>query len=140
MYFSKVLMQFFENQTVRFLFSGGMTACLYFGLTYVLLTLGTTSWLSALLAYLIAFSVGYTAHKIFTFQSTSSHSVSLPRYAALQIGCAAIAAVSASGAELFGLRQPSLISLLSTIVLGAASYLVTSKWVFSNDKKPQQSI
>lgn len=130
----------FENQTVRFLFAGGMTACLYFGLIYVLLTLGVTSWLSALLAYLVAFSVGYTAQKFFTFQSRSNHSVSLPRYAALQVGCAAIAAVSASGAERFGLTQPSLISFLSTVVLGSVSYLVSSKWVFSNDKKAQRSI
>jgi len=130
-------MQLFENQTVRFLFSGGMTACLYFGLIYVLLTLGVTSWLSALLAYLVAFSVGYTAHKFFTFQSRSNHSVSLPRYAALQIGCAAIAAVSASVVERFGLTQPLSISLLSTIALGVVSYLVSSKWVFSNDKKTQ---
>jgi putative flippase GtrA len=128
---SGLLMRPFENQSFRFLFAGGMTAFLYFGLIYVLLTLGVTSWLSALFAYLTAFSVGYTAQKVFTFQSRSSHLVSLPRYAALQVGCASIAAVSASGAERFGLTQPLIISLLSTIVLGTVSYLVSSKWVFS---------
>lgn len=120
-----------ENQTVRFLSAGSMTAFLYFGLIYVLLTLGMPSWLSALVAYLAAFSVGYVAHKFFTFQSVASHSTSLPRYALLQISCAAIATVSAGAAERFGLTQPLIISLISTVVLGTVSYLASSKWVFS---------
>lgn len=120
----------FENQTIRFLFSGGVTACLYFVFFYLLLEFGVIGWLSAFLAYLLAFSIAYAAHKYFTFESRSNHSVSLPRYAALQVGCSAISAVSAIGAERLGLTQPLMISLLSTVVLGSLSYLVSSKWVF----------
>lgn len=127
-------MRHFENKSVRFLFSGGMTACLYFALIYIFLNHGMASWLSALIAYLFSFSIGYMAQKFFTFQSKSSHSVSLPRYTALQFGCAAFAAISASGAEKLGLIQPFLISLLSTFFLGVVSYFVSSKWVFSNEK------
>ena len=126
-----------EIRSVRFLFAGGMTAGLYFGIIYMLLILDVPSWLAALIAYLLAFTVGYAVQKFFTFQSKSNHSVSLPRYAVLQGCCATIAALCAFGAERFGLTQPLMISLLSTSILGVVTYLVSSKWVFQNDKNTQ---
>ena len=126
-----LLMRALDNQTIRFIFAGGVAACIYLAVIYVFLILGIPSWLSALLAYLVAFLIGYTAHKYFTFQSRSSHSTSLPRYAVLQIGSAAIAALSASGAERVGLTHPLMVSLLSTVFLGTVSFIASSKWVFS---------
>jgi putative flippase GtrA len=120
----------FEIRTLRFVFAGGMTACLYFLIFYVLLDLGLSGWLAALVAYMHAFIAGYTAQKYFTFRSTADHSVSLPRYASLQIVCAAVAAFSAVGAEMIGVTHPLAISFATTVFLGIVTYLVSVKWVF----------
>jgi putative flippase GtrA len=121
----------FLNASFRFLFVGGTTAGLYFIGLFSLLVLNVTSWLAALLAYSVSFVVGYVAHKFFTFQSKSSHAVSLPRYALLQTFCATVAACSALGAETQFPTRPLFIALITTGFLGVATYLISSKWVFS---------
>jgi len=121
----------FLTASFRFLFVGGTAAGLYFLGFYSLLALNITSWLSALFAYSCSFFFGYLAHKFFTFQSKSSHSVSLPRYALLQTFCATVAAISAFGAETLFPIQPLLVALITTGFLGGASYLISSKWAFS---------
>lgn len=115
----------------RFLISGTTAACLYFGVLYISLSLGVVAWLSALLAYFLAFIVGYTAQNFFTFQSEISHYSSLPRYIVLQAGCSFLAALTASSLERFGITHPVTISFSTTLILGIVSYFISSKWVFS---------
>jgi putative flippase GtrA len=124
-------MRHYRNSKFRFLFVGGTTAGIYLIGVYSFLALQITSWMSALLAYSLSFFVGYLAHKFFTFQSKSSHALNLPRYALLQSICAIVSATSAIGAETLFQTRPLLIALITTTFLGIASYLISSRWVFS---------
>ena len=117
-------------QQIRFVFVGTSTAILYFGCFIVLMKIGFTAVLAALVAYIFSFFVGYTAQKQFTFQAKSRHGASLPRYASLQLLCALIAMASSCFSEMLGVDNVYTIGSVSTIVSACISYIISSKWVF----------
>ncbi|MEI6797827.1 MAG: GtrA family protein [Pseudomonadota bacterium] len=127
----KPLIQLLQRTSIRFMFVGGATAVIYFAILYFLLKLGMASWLAGIVAYILCFGLGYTGQKLFTFQSTSNHSTSLPRYAILQSLCLIFAAASGLTAETLGLTQPLTVALLTTAFLGIIAFTASFKWVFA---------
>ncbi len=87
---------------------------------------------ASIIAYGCAFGAAYLGQKIWAFRSTLSHRVSLPRYAALQLGCALFAAAVTELASLFGNYSPLYTSALATVLVSVVSYFVSLLWVFAD--------
>jgi putative flippase GtrA len=109
---------------------GAGAALLFFLLSWGLVSLGMRPFTGSVLAYGTAFVVAYTAQHGWTFEGEHEHSRSLPRYLAVQVGCAAfsgiVSHVSVAG---FGF-SPLLMSAVTTVAASAASYVLSSLWVF----------
>ncbi|TIX09409.1 MAG: GtrA family protein, partial [Mesorhizobium sp.] len=81
-------------------------------------------------AYAIAFVVAYSAQRGWTFGGEHDHATALPRYLALQLGCAFFSGlVSHVAVAHFGL-SPLAMSALTTVATSALSYVASSLWVF----------
>ena len=78
----------------------------------------------------IAFVVAYTAQRGWTFGGQHDHASAMPRYLALQVGCAVFSGlVSHVAVAHFGM-SPLAMSALTTIAASAVSYVLSSLWVF----------
>ncbi|MEQ1951331.1 GtrA family protein [Mesorhizobium yinganensis] len=115
---------------VRFVTVGVGAAALLFALSYLFVRLGMSPFTGSIAAYAIAFAVAYTCQHGWTFGGKHDHSHALPRYLAVQLGCALISGLVAHVAvERFG-ASPLAMSIAVTVVASAASYVLSTVWVF----------
>ena len=127
---SVVLRGMTELRLFRFIVVGVGAAALMFILTYALVSAGLPPFLGSTLAYAVAFVVAYTAQRGWTFGGRHDHSRAFPRYLALQLCCAVFSGLVCHIA-VTRLGMSSLAaSAITTILAGAASYLLSSLWVF----------
>jgi len=83
-----------------------------------------------LFRFLVVGGGAYSAQRGWTFGAEHDHASALPRYFTLQAGCAAFSGlVSHVAVTRFGL-SPVAMSALATVAASAASYIVSSRWVF----------
>jgi putative flippase GtrA len=120
--------------TGRFLASGSIAAAVYFAASYAFLMLGLAPFAAGLIGYGVAFVVGYGLQQFWTFSRRAPLQRSLPRYLALQAGCALV-----SGSSTLVLARwwsvPALaISLIVTLLVGVLSYLASKSWVFVDSR------
>lgn len=117
---------------VRFAAVGIAAALLFFLLSLLFVTLGAPPFAGSVAAYAIAFVVAYLAQRGWTFGAAHAHRDALPRYLAAQLACAMMSGLVAQICiEVFA-WPPLWMSLAATATAGATSYLLSSRWVFSN--------
>ena len=122
-----------NNQLTRFIAIGVAGALIYFGCSYLLLT--EWAWppfWAGIGAYVIAFGFAYLGQKLWAFQSISPHRRSLPRYTFLQIGGAIFTSSAIHYLSLYTPLGPLIIAGMATIINGALSFVISSKWVFND--------
>lgn len=119
----------------RFLISGVGTAALFFVLSFLFARGGLAPFWASVSAYAIAFGVGYSVQRTWTFQANTAHGQALPRYFALQAGCALVSGVVAEGAVRYLGTTPFFMSVLTTLVAGGVSFVVSRLWVFKADRE-----
>ncbi|MEZ5809832.1 MAG: GtrA family protein [Rhizobiaceae bacterium] len=121
------------RRLTRFVIVGVGAALLLLVLSYLFVRLGMTPFAGSTIAYAIAFAAAYTAQRNWTFEATQGHGRTLPRYFVLQAGCAMTSGVTAHTAvALFG-ASPLMMSVVTTIVASAVSFVLSSLWVFAPD-------
>jgi putative flippase GtrA len=116
---------------LRFVGVGASCALVYFSLCYAFqVQLGWSSFGATAVAYACSFGVGYSGQRLLTFRSTVAHRVSLSRYATLHVGGAVLTSVIIASAGRLLAIEPLYSAAISTILAGAASFLISLKWVF----------
>jgi putative flippase GtrA len=76
----------FRHSAVRYLFIGGLSFLVDFGILAVLHTLfGVPVWLATAIAFLASFAFNYTLQRAFSFSSRASHGRTLAKYVALVV-------------------------------------------------------
>ena len=119
------------KRIVRFLVVGIGAAALLLVLSYLFVRWGMTPFSGSTAAYAISFIAAYTAQRNWTFGGAGRHQQTLPRYFVLQAGCAITSGVTAHTAvSVFG-ASPFVMSLATTIVASAVSFVLSSQWVFA---------
>jgi putative flippase GtrA len=127
---SQALPAFVQTRLFRFLTVGVGAALLFFVLSWLLVSLGLSPFIGSVVAYAIAFVVAYSAQRGWTFGGQHDHISAMPRYLALQLGCALFSGlVSHLAVTRFGLSALAM-SALTTVAAGAVSYILSSLWVF----------
>ena len=122
-----------QNETVRFLITGGSAACLFYTGTFVLILLGAPPFGSTLGAYGVAFLVSYSVQHSWTFRGRQAHARSFPRYLAAQLCAAGVAALTARSVA-HGGAMPAVTALASTLSGSALSYVLSKGWVFRDSE------
>jgi putative flippase GtrA len=126
-----VLNRSISGKGLRFLAVGSACAALYFGICFFLRAGFDWSAFSATItAYAACFGLGYLGQKKLAFRSTSRHTRSLPRYAALHTAGAYLTAVSVDGISRMSSLPPVYMAVLATGVAGVASFFISYYWVF----------
>jgi putative flippase GtrA len=127
---SEALPAFVQTRLFRFVTVGIGAALLLFALSWLLVSLGLSPFVGSLIAYAIAFVVAYSAQRGWTFGGQHDHARAMPRYLALQVGCALFSGlVSHVAVARFGM-SPLAMSALTTVAASMASYILSSLWVF----------
>jgi putative flippase GtrA len=119
-----------RTRLLRFFIVGAGAVLLMFVLSYLFAMAGLRPFAGSVLAYALVFVLAYTAQRSWTFGGEHRHRSALPRYLVLQAGCAlasgALAHVAVTGFKL----SPFPMAVLTALAAGAASYVVSSAWVF----------
>ena len=127
---SETLPAFLQTRLFRFLTVGVGAALLLFALSWLLVSLGLSPFVGSLIAYAIAFAFAYSAQRGWTFGGQHDHARAMPRYFALQVGCALFSGlVSHVAVAHFGMSFLAM-SALTTVVTSTVSYILSSLWVF----------
>jgi putative flippase GtrA len=127
---SGIVPAFVQTRLFRFLTVGVGAALLLFALSWLLVSSGLSPFTGSVIAYAIAVVVAYSAQRGWTFGGRHDHAQAMPRYLALQAGCAAFSGlVSHVAVTEFGL-SPLGMSALTTVATSTVSYVVSSLWVF----------
>jgi len=120
---------------LRFIVVGIFTTLLYF---VAFLTLHNVAGFEPIWATVIAYAalilVSYSMHRSWSFQSVRSVGQSLPRYVALQLTCMALNAAGTQTVYVFFNVSGFQISLVATFFAAVISFIVSSLWVFSDEK------
>ncbi|MGE0503703.1 MAG: GtrA family protein [Rhizobiaceae bacterium] len=120
------------RRLIRFVIVGCAAALLLFALTWLFRAAGAPPFAGSAVAYGIAIVFAYSAQRGWTFGGSHSHSAALPRYLVVQVACALLAGATAHLAvALLDLSAPAM-SAVTTMLASAASYLLSSRWVFSD--------
>ncbi|HEY4191807.1 MAG TPA: GtrA family protein [Mesorhizobium sp.] len=120
------------QRLVRFVVVGVGAAALFFGLSWLLVSFGVPPFIGSAIAYGSAFCVAYCAQRSWTFEGRHDHGQVLPRYLTLQLGCALFSGVLAHVAVTrFGMA-PLAMSAFTTLAASAASYVLSTFWVFAD--------
>jgi putative flippase GtrA len=121
---------FVQTRLFRFLTVGASAALLLFVLSWLLVSLGLSPFAGSVLAYALTVVVAYSAQRSWTFGGQHDHGRALPRYIALQAGCAVFSgAVSHVSVAYFGMSAFAM-SALMTVAASTVSYVLSSLWVF----------
>ncbi len=121
---------FVQTRLFRFLTVGIGAALLLLMLSWLLVSSGLSPFTGSVIAYAITVIVAYSAQRGWTFGGQHDHAHAMPRYLALQAGCAAFSGlVSHVAVAQFGL-SPFAMSVVMTIATSTVSYVVSSLWVF----------
>ena len=120
-----------KRQLVRFVVSGITAAGVYFLTSYALLMSDWPPFIANLAAYVLAFAVGYSLQRGWTFEARHRHARALPRYFVIQVACALFTSIAAQVLVRNFELTPFLVSLLLTGLASAASYLASSLWAFA---------
>ncbi|QPC89829.1 GtrA family protein [Mesorhizobium sp. INR15] len=119
----------------RFGVVGVGAALLFFVLSWALVSAGLPPFFGSVIAYALAFIVAYSAQHGWTFEGQHDHGRALPRYLVTQLVCAMVAGLSAHVAVSIFSASPLAMSAIVTLVAGAASYVLSSVWVFRDDQR-----
>jgi putative flippase GtrA len=119
-----------STRLFRFVVVGVGAACLLFVLTLAMTSAGLPPFPSSVLAYAVAFAVAYSAQRGWTFGARHGHSHALPRYFALQAGCAVFSGIVSHVAVTQLGMSPLAMSAMTTVLASAASYVLSLIWVF----------
>ena len=122
-----------SKRLFRFAIVGIGAAALLFVLSYAFVHFGMSPFTGSTIAYAIAFAVAYTAQRNWTFESNQRHGRTLPRYFLIQAGCAITSGATAHTAVTFFGASPLVMSLVTTIVASAVSFVLSSLWAFAPD-------
>lgn len=114
----------------RFLVVGAGAAVLLFLSGYFLVSVGIPPFAANTLAYILAFAVAYSAQRGWTFGAEHEHGRALPRYLVLQAGCALFSGLIAHIAVARFAMSPLAMSAMTTVLTSAASFVLSSVWVF----------
>ena len=127
---SQALPVFVQTRLFRFLTVGVGAALLLFVLSWLLVSLGFSPFIGSVVAYAITFLVAYSAQRGWTFGGQHDHASAMPRYLALQLGCALFSGmVSHLAVTRFGMSALAM-SALMTVAASTVSYILSSLWVF----------
>ena len=120
---------------MRFIVVGVGAALMFFVLSFLFRRGGMPPFAGTVVAYAISFAAAYIAQRGWTFGGVHSHGEAFPRYLTGQIGCALMSGVVGHVAvDGFGLSA-FWMSATVTIAASAASYLLSSFWVFPAARK-----
>jgi putative flippase GtrA len=129
-----------SEKTVRFVVVGSACAALYFLLClFFRAVLDWRAFAATGVAYAICFCLGYLGQKKFAFRSTSRHTRSLPRYAALQATVAIVTAISTEWLTGALDLSPLYMSVFATGMAGVVSFFASYYWVFREPSVPLTS-
>ncbi len=123
---------FDQARAVRFVVVGVGAAALLFALSWSLTSRGMAPFLASTLAYAVAFAVAYTAQRNWTFGGGHAHGRALPRYFALQAGCAVASGLTAHVAVTTFHAPPVVMSAATVVVASGISYVASTLWVFAD--------
>jgi len=132
---SRLLEKFTAVRLVRFAVVGIGAALLFFVLSWALVSAGLPPFAGSVIAYMLAFVVAYSAQRGWTFEGQHDHRRTLPRYLVTQLVCAVFAGLSAHVAVSVFSASPLVMSAIITLAAGAASYALSSVWVFRDDQR-----
>lgn len=123
-----------DRRFARFVLVGGAVAALFLVACYLLAAQGLPPFWASLAAYGLAFVTGYLAQRHWTFGARHRHRHALPRYMAVQAGCAlGCALVAQASVDLLGL-SPALMAVVATGFAGLASFILSLIWVFPDGR------
>jgi putative flippase GtrA len=113
----------------KFLIVGGIGALGYIALSYFIVFIGVTPWLSSFTAYLLSIPAVFFMQRYFVFKGISANLNTFLKYLATQLFGLGLSAILPLFLELFSI--PSVLSFISVSVTSAfISYLLQSRWVF----------
>lgn len=119
---------------LKFIISGASTAVLFLVICFALSKAGLSPFLASIVAYGIAFAVGYRLQRGWTFDARHGHASALPRYFALQAGCALLSGLVSQQGVLWLHLSPLPMATLTALVTGSTSFAVSRYWVFPHEK------
>jgi putative flippase GtrA len=119
-----------DMRLARFITVGVSAALLLFCLTWLFTRMGLSPMVGGIAAYAIAVAVAYTAQRSWTFGGRHDHASALPRYLAVQVFCALLSGVTSELAVTMLDAPPVLMSAIATVAASAASFVLSSLWVF----------
>lgn len=126
----RVLSRLARHRLARFVTVGTLAAGMLFALTWLLVSTGLPPFAGSITAYVLTFLCAYTAQRGWTFGGGHGHAQALPRYFALQAGCAVFSGtVSHVAVTRYGL-SPVAMAAVTTVLTSAASYVLSLVWVF----------
>lgn len=114
----------------RFVTVGVGAALLLFGLTWLSAHLGMPPFAGSVASYAVTVAVAYVAQHRWTFGGGHDHAHALPRYLAVQASCALLSGMTSHLSVAILDAPPALMSALSTVAASAASFVLSSLWVF----------
>jgi putative flippase GtrA len=121
------------SAVMRFIVVGCACAALYFAICLFLgAVLGASPFFASMGAYFICFWISYAAQREIAFRSTARHSVTLGRYFAWHAFCATAVSAATSAATQASDLAPLYTALVSTVLGGTASFVISSRWIFRN--------
>jgi putative flippase GtrA len=121
---------------LRFACVGVAVAGFFMFLTYVLVCGGTPPFWASVLAYVVCFVVAYLLQRFWTFEAKHPHREALPRYLALQVGCAVFSGLVPQVAiDHFGATRLVAVGL-ATITASVLSYVGSMLFVFPDARRP----
>jgi putative flippase GtrA len=121
---------------LRFICVGGGAAVFFMILTYALVSDGAKPFWASVVAYVICVAVAYLLQRFWTFEAKHPHREALPRYLALQGGCAVFSGLVPQVAiDHFGATRLVAVGL-ATITASVFSYVGSTFFVFPDVRRP----
>jgi putative flippase GtrA len=125
----------YRHSAVRYLFIGGVSFLVDFGILAMLHTLfGVPVWLATAISFLASFAFNYSLQRAFSFSSQASHGRTLAKYVALVAfnTAATVLIVAALDASALGWGGGK---VAATVVTTVWNYFAYRYWVFVDAPK-----